>query len=258
MKDKPLDLLSKIQRSLLPQWIKNELSSRIINIKGKFNYNSKNSYIEKIIKSSTPTKDLGIKGFYEDSFINKNVLDPRWDSECWLQETIQLCKTLPENFSIVELGAGSGCIILSILKLFPKAQGIASDISILALKTCIRNATRLNVYNIKYKLSSWWDWNKNEEFDIIISNPPYLTTQQAINTSKTTADPIIALDGGEDGLDYYEEILRGAKEFSKKYIILEVCHFSYENILKIATKHHLKLLKIIYDSNNLVRALILQ
>lgn len=206
---------------------------------------------------------LGRREFYGNDFIiDKNVLDPRCDSEAM----IELIKEQYQNQSLqslklIELGIGSGCLIISILMEFKMWMGIGVDISkkaiIIAKKNCQKFdlTTRLKIINgdlfSKIKL--------NEKFDIIISNPPYIPSAEIKNLQNEVAifEPKIALDGGLDGLDFYRNIANKSSQFLEKNgsIFLEIGYNQEESVIKIFNIHNFYLHSKKADLANIVRIL---
>jgi release factor glutamine methyltransferase len=151
---------------------------------------------------------IGKREFWRDEFIvSEAVLDPRADSETLIEVVINL---FPQNakLNILDLGTGSGCLLLSLLRELPNAQGIGGDVSEAALMVAKQNAENLLLANrVEFTLSNWFDNLKDRKFDLIISNPPYIPTEDIkILEPEIHFEPITALDGGIDGLDDYRAI----------------------------------------------------
>lgn len=175
---------------------------------------------------------IGSKGFWNiDLLVSKDVLIPRPETECLVEEALSF---LSKNKAcgkkkILELGTGSGAIILAIAAQQTDNHYFASDISLKALGIALKNAKYLGLDNkIIFFCGSWFFpvKDKNNLFDIIISNPPYIrrsdikTLQPEINRF----EPITALDGGEDGLDCIKQIVNHAHKFLNKggKLLLEI------------------------------------
>lgn len=177
--------------------------------------------------------------FGEDFFVNKNVLDPRPDSESLIELVFKNFSNKNQKLKILEIGVGSGCLIITLLKAFQEADAIGLDISEEALKICRQNsaihqvASRLNLK----KSDLFAALKMGEEFDLIISNPPYIASQEieTLEPEVKKYEPRIALDGGVDGLDFYKKIAATAKNFLKKdgKIILEIGFGQEKNVTNI-------------------------
>jgi release factor glutamine methyltransferase len=155
------------------------------------------------------------KEFYGiDFFIDNNVLIPRPDTEILVQKILDRHDKL-DNAQILELGVGSGCIILAILKNLPNATGLGIDVSKAALTIAQKNAIRLGVQNqITLKQSDWYQ-NVTGKFDVIVSNPPYVSKKFS-PSKELSFEPATALFAESDGLEHYWKIANDAKNFLKK------------------------------------------
>lgn len=204
-------------------------------------------------------KIIGSKAFWKSDFIvNNHTLDPRPDSEVIINAALELLSQKPANF--LDLGTGTGCLILSLLQEFPNSNAIACDISAQALEVAKVNAEILGLSNrITFLQNNWADGLK-QKFDLIVSNPPYIPSKDIENLAPDVKnyDPLLALDGGEDGLAPYrylaEQILTllniGA------YAILEFGFNQSELVEEIFANNGYKIHKILTDLNNIKRAII--
>lgn len=166
-----------------------------------------NKLIERRLRGEPLSKIIGLKRFWDYDFkTTKDVLDPRSDSEIMI-EYILNDFDVEDKLKILDLGTGSGCLILTLLKIFKNAKGVAADISEKALMVAKENAKNLCIDNIEFIKSNWND-NVDGFFDIIISNPPYIKTKDIddLMIEVKNYDPMVALDGGFDGLDCYRYI----------------------------------------------------
>lgn len=191
---------------------------------------------------------LGKKEFFGlDFFVDKNVLTPRSDSEILVELAINLIK---ENKSlkmiegkpkthILELGVGSGCLIISILKNLDFAYGMAVDISENALEIAKKNAVFHEIENRLELIKSdlFVELKPTQKFDFIISNPPYIRSEEIIKLDDEVKnfEPKLALDGGKSGLEFYERIAKQAKDFLKEKgkIILEIGFDQKQDVVRI-------------------------
>jgi release factor glutamine methyltransferase len=173
-------------------------------------------------KRKPVSKILGYRSFWGRDFeINENVLDPRGDTET-LIELILDCKF--EN--MLELGTGSGAIAITVLAERPEVTCVATDISEYALKTASINSKRHGVESRLKLLHSNWFEKISGSFDVIVSNPPYISSKEYAQLSAEVVkyDPKISLTLGGDGLEAYREILSQALEKLNKngHIFLEI------------------------------------
>ncbi|MBU1202946.1 peptide chain release factor N(5)-glutamine methyltransferase [Patescibacteria group bacterium] len=162
----------------------------------------------------------GYREFYGLKFlVSKNTLVPRPESELIVEEAL---KNIKKENSILDIGTGSGCLILSIAKNNPKTSSYtAVDISDKALKTARTNARKLGLSKkIKFLKSNLLKNIKAQKFDIIIANLPYLTPEQ-LKEKSIKKEPKIALLSGKDGLDHYRKMFGQINTYlAKKYLVL--------------------------------------
>lgn len=173
-------------------------------------------------------------------YVDENVLIPQPDTENLVEEVILLSDKIRKNkkieLRILDLCTGSGAIAISISKLIKKSLVYASDISKEALKIAEENSSR-NAANVLFFESNLFSKiSKLYKFDIIVSNPPYIE-KDVIKTlsEEVQKEPIIALDGGEDGLDFYRKIVKDAKEYLNPdgYLAFEIGYNQKEAVEKI-------------------------
>ncbi len=154
---------------------------------------------------------LGEKGFWEfDLKVRKGVLIPRPDTESLVEAILDIHKDRNAELNILELGVGTGAIILSLLHEMPNAKGLGVDVSPDALACAEENAEANNLDDrLTLRASSWFDNVSEDGFDVIVSNPPYIRTDDIPNLMRDVAhhEPSLALDGGNDGLDAYRHII---------------------------------------------------
>ena len=220
----------KMQSRLLMQFILNKPRQYIIvNDMEELNKADEEKYFNAIkkLRKGIPLEHITHqKEFMKlNFFINENVLIPRQDTEILVEEVIKISKQTNAK-KILDLCTGSGAIAVSVAKYLPNCEVTAVDISNDALKVAKRNAINNQVENQITFVSSDMFTNLNEEkFDIIVSNPPYIRTK-VIETLETKVqnEPYIALDGGEDELYFYREIVKNSYQYLKfkGYLCMEI------------------------------------
>ena len=192
----------------------------------QININLFNKVLNRRLSNEPISKIINKKNFWKDEFfVNEYVLDPRPETEGIIEESTKIIKNKHSSIKILDIGTGSGAIAISLAREFINANIMAIDISEEAI-----NVANLNVNNKKLnnqiQLKKITLDNINEKFDLIVSNPPYLTKKELENTSYEIKnyEPLIALDGGDDGLNFY-------RDFSKKinkimnvnsYLLIEI------------------------------------
>ncbi len=165
-------------------------------------------------------------------FVDENVLIPQPDTEILVEQIINNHRD--SKIKILDLCTGSGCIAISLKHYMPKAEVWALDISEKALNIAKNNAKQNNT-EINFINSDLFQ-NIQDEFDIIVSNPPYIKTD-IIKTldNEVQNEPIIALDGGNDGLDFYKKILKEAYNYLKDEgkLYLEIGYDQKEDLINL-------------------------
>ena len=180
---------------------------------------------------------VGNVDFYKSNFIvNKNVLIPRFETEELVQNTINFLKEYFDKPKVLDIGTGSGAIAISIKKEI-ESEVYATDISKEALEVAKENAKRNNT-DINFINTNLYDGIK-EKFDVIVSNPPYIRYDEEIDEIVKNNEPHIALYADNNGLYYYEEILKNIKSvLNDKYLIaFEIGKDQAEEINKLKDKY---------------------
>lgn len=169
-----------------------------------------------------------------DFFVDENVLIPRPDTEILVEEVIKIAQKY-NSPRILDLCTGSGAIAISLKKFVPNADITAVDISEKALEIAQKNAKKLET-KINFLKSNLFDKLDNKKFDIIVSNPPYIRKDEIKKLSEEVQkEPKIALDGGEDGLDFYRIITEQAINYLKTGSLLcfEIGYNQKNDVIKI-------------------------
>lgn len=219
-------------------------------------YSTLIQYAKRRMNNEPISKIIGYKYFYNDKFFtNRNTLDPRPETELIVDLFINYFPNKNENLQILDLGCGTGCIGLSILKLYNNAILHLSDISYSALVVAEQNATSLNLLNRCKLIQSNWFEKINDTYDVIVSNPPYICS--AYNLDKEVLyDPPEALFAGADGMNAYNVILPNASKYLKSNgkLFVEIGYDQSEKIKLINSD--LELLKMEKDFNNIDRVIV--
>ena len=153
---------------------------------------------------------LGSREFWGLTFtVTAETLDPRPDSETLIETALDLLKDKP-NPRLLDLGTGTGCLLLALLHERPDASGIGADLSEGALAVAASNAAALGLDQRARFVESEWTAEVEGRFDLVISNPPYIRHEDIAGLDEEVRlhDPMLALDGGADGLDAYRAIAR--------------------------------------------------
>lgn len=172
-------------------------------------------------------------------YVDQNVLIPRPDTEILVEEVIKIVEKINAK-KILDLCTGSGAIAISLAKYIKDSEITAVDISKLALNIARKNAKTNEVEEkITFVESDLFSRLPNEKYDIIVSNPPYIK-KEIIKTldEEVKKEPEIALNGGEDGLDFYREIINHGYEYLKfkGYLCLEIGYDQKEEVIDLINK----------------------
>ena len=184
-----------------------------------------------------------------DFYVDESVLIPRYDTENIVDRIVKDCK---ENkcLSVLDLCTGSGCIAVCLKKNgFEKVY--AADISDKALAVAKHNANLNNADIIFLQSDLYENFPKEIRFDVIVSNPPYISTDKIaeLETQVKDFEPKLALDGGKDGLDFYKKILKLSKDFINKSgrLYLEIGYDQAKEVVDLAKKEGYYNIQIIKD-----------
>ncbi len=189
---------------------------------------------------------LGKKEFMSiEFFINESVLIPRQETETLVEEALKL--TGNKAVSVLDVGTGSGCILLSFLYYNKKSRGIGIDISSGAIEVARKNAELLGLSDrARFKEADFRALRTDERFDIVLSNPPYVRTDEV---KQLKGEPEVALSGGKDGLDVYPQLAQFIAEVLKENgtFIVEVDYRSARKVKEIFESAGFRFVKFLKD-----------
>lgn len=230
-----------LKSRLLMQYVLNASRQYIIvNDKEELNKLKEKQYFDaiKLLKSGVPIEHITHqKEFMKlNFFVDNNVLIPRQDTEILVEEVIKIAKKIKAK-NILDLCTGSGAIGISLAKYLTETKIVATDISNDALNIARKNAVINNVQNQMIFINSDLFRNlETQKFDIIVSNPPYIKTNVIEKLDiQVKNEPNIALDGGEDGLDFYRKIIKESYQYLKYngYLCLEIGFDQKDDVVNI-------------------------
>ena len=190
-------------------------------------------------------------------FVNKNTLIPRPETELLVEKVVNIFKK--KNIHVLDIGTGSGCILLSILRELKKSFGIGIDISQKAIQNAIQNS-------IQHKLKERTKFYRKcfteiygHKFDLIVSNPPYIKKKDIKNLADDIKkfEPKLALDGGNDGLDVIKKVIYKSRSILKYkgMLALEIGNKQYKKVSKILIKNKFKIKFLVKDYRENVRCI---
>ena len=211
------------------------------------------------------------RSFWKRDFkLNEEALDPRADSEILITTILKYYPNLHEKLNILDLGSGSGCLGLSLLEEYKNSYVTFVDISEKSLQIARVNAKQFSLVDrSKYYNCDWnekdWDRNlleftENSKFDIVVSNPPYIPTNDIkfLKTEVKSFDPMIALDGGQDGLTAYKSIFLRLKNLlkDKGKVFVEIGEGQQSSVSKIGIENNFLEIGYEKDLSGIVRVII--
>ncbi len=191
-------------------------------------------------------------------FVNKDTLIPRPETEIMIEYIVEMFKK--KSISILDIGTGSGCILLSLLSELKSSYGLGIDISAKALVVAKKNAKKLKLVSKLKFLNKSIDNLQNCKFDLVVSNPPYIETKslRSLDDDIKKFEPIMALDGGNDGLDVIKKVIYKSRCILKcnGTLALEIGNEQYKKVSKILKNNNFIIVKYIKDYKNNIRSLI--
>lgn len=211
------------------------------------------------------------RSFWKRDFkLNEEALDPRADSEILITTILKYYPNLHEKLNILDLGSGSGCLGLSLLEEYKNSYVTFVDISEKSLQIARVNAKQFSLVDrSKYYNCDWneKDWDRNlleflekSKFDIVVSNPPYIPTNdiKLLKTEVKSFDPMIALDGGQDGLTAYKSIFLRLKNLlkDKGKVFVEIGEGQQSSVSKIGIENNFLEIGYEKDLSGIVRVII--
>ena len=205
---------------------------------------------------------LNKKEFWnENYFVDKRVLIPRPETEILIDLLLKKIKDKNKAYKVLDLGCGSGCLLISFLKEMHKSQGMGVDISSNALEVAKKNIELHNLNNrAKLMRLDLLTLHTKDKFDVIFSNPPYLSSSDYAKLSEDVKnfEPKQALVGGFNGVLYYKKIIALAQSALKKngYLALELGDRQYRTISKLLQDHSFRILDKYQLINNEIRCIL--
>ena len=196
------------------------------------------------------------KEFWSMKFnVNRKTLIPRPETELLVDKLLRMYNK--KKISILDIGTGSGCIIISLLCSLNKSNGTGIDVSNSALLVAKKNATKFKLFNRIKFLNKSLENVFGKKFDLIVSNPPYIERKNMKNLSEDIKryEPRMALDGGNDGLDLIKKVIYKSKDILKikGTLALEIGNEQINKVSKILIDNKFRIKHVIKDYKNNVR-----
>ena len=223
-------ILSDIMGVTRDFFIANSHINVSINTIKKFNH-----AIKRRINKEPDAYIIGKKEFWSQDFaVNQATLVPRPETELLIYKVVDFFKN--KRINVLDIGTGSGCILLSILKELDFSRGVGIDISTKAIKTAQINSKNLNLFHqSKFKVFDISKFNVGK-YDLIVSNPPYIPSKDIKNLSKDIInyEPLVALNGGLDGLDLIRKVIYKSNSLLKRNGLLAI-EIGFNQYLKVSS-----------------------
>ena len=247
---------------LLSKVLKKKREELLTNLSQKINKKKILSF-NKLIKRRSLREPLAYiikeKEFWSKMFeVDKNTLITRPETELMVEQILKIYKN--KKIFILDIGTGTGCILISLLSELKSSYGLGIDISKKALYLAKKNAIKHLVNNkISFLKRSFKDLY-NYKFDLIVSNPPYITSNEmrSLDDDIKKYEPKIALDGGNDGLDVIKKVIYKAKYILKfdGRLALEIGNEQYKKVSKLLLKNNFKIELNVKDYKDNTRSII--
>ena len=247
-------ILSDIMGVTRDFFIANSHINVSINTIKKFNH-----AIKRRINREPVAYIIGKKEFWSQDFaVNQATLVPRPETELLIYKVVDFFKN--KRINVLDIGTGSGCILLSILKELDFSRGVGIDISTKAIKTAQINSKNLNLFHqSKFKVFDISKFNVGK-YDLIVSNPPYIPSKDIKNLSKDIInyEPLVALNGGLDGLDLIRKVIYKSNSLLKKngLLAIEIGFNQYLKVSSLLRQYGFREMSRECDHNHNVRCII--
>ena len=234
----------------------------LINLEKKINKKkilAYKEYLQRRSKNEPVAYILEEKEFWSKKFnVNKGTLIPRPETELLVDKILKLYEG--KKITILDIGTGSGCIVISLLSQLKESKGIGIDISKNAILTAIKNKHKYKLSNRVKFLNRSFESVFGKKFDLIVSNPPYIERKDLKNLSDDIKryEPRRALDGGNDGLDLIKKVIYKSREILKinGTLALEIGNEQIKKVSKLLIENNFRINHVIKDYKNNIRCVL--
>ena len=259
LKEKKIPTFTLDSEILLSKTLNKTRENILINLDQKINEKNVSvfkEYLQRRSNNEPIAYILEEKEFWSKKFyINKGTLIPRPETELLVEKILKIYEK--KKISILDIGTGSGCIIISLLSSLKNSNGIGIDISKNAILNAKKNALKYKLSNRVRFLNKSFKNIFSKKFDLIVSNPPYIDRKDIKNLSDDIKryEPRLALDGGKDGLDLIKKVIYKSKNILKinGMLALEIGNGQIKKVSKIFIDNNFKIKHVIKDYKNNVR-----
>ncbi len=259
LKEKKISSFILDSEILLSKTLNKTRENILINLNQKINSKNISTFKEYLLRRSYNEPIayiMGEKEFWSKKFyVSKGTLIPRPETELLVDKILKIYNA--KKISILDIGTGSGCIIISILSCLKNSNGIGIDISKNAILTAKKNALKYKLTDRVKFLNKSLDNIFGKKFDLIVSNPPYISSKDIKNLSDDIKrqEPRIALDGGNDGLDLIKKVIYKSKYILKikGMLALEIGNEQFIKVSKILIDNNFRIKQVVKDYKTNVR-----
>jgi release factor glutamine methyltransferase len=259
LKEKKISSFILDSEILLSKTLNKTRENILINLDQKINSKNISAFKEYLLRRSYNEPIayiMGEKEFWSKKFyVNKGTLIPRPETELLVDKILKIYQG--KKISILDIGTGSGCIIISILSSLKNSNGIGIDISKNAILTAKKNALKHKLTKRVKFLNKSLNNIFSKKFDLIVSNPPYIGSKDIKNLSDDIKryEPRIALDGGNDGLDLIKKVIYKSKYIlkTKGMLALEIGNEQFIKVSKILIDNNFRIKNVVKDYKTNVR-----
>ena len=243
-------ILNKKREEILINLDQKICKNNVLKYKKLIQRRSLNEPVAYILKE----KEFWSKNF----FVSSDTLIPRPETELMVEKLVKIFKG--NKISILDIGTGCGCILISLLSELNNSKGVGIDISKKAITVAKKNAKKHRMIDNTAFFNKSLDSEFNRKFDLIVSNPPYIKSKDLKNLSEDIKkyEPMLALDGGNDGLDLIKKVIYKARNILKfkGMLALEIGNEQYKKVSKILTTNNFRIEHLINDYKENVRCII--
>ncbi len=212
-------------------------------------------------KGEPVSRIIGVREFWSLPFsLSADTLDPRPDSETIIEAALKIhSDSAVKSLSVLDAGTGTGCLLLALLSEWTSASGVGVDISVGAIKTAHANAVDLGMAQRAHFVVGDWLGSVGGQFDVIVSNPPYIREEEipALSPDVRLYDPQLALSGGADGLAAYRKLIPECRQLlcPGGVLVLELGRGQEADVSHIIEAEGLGRIESHRDLNGIVRCL---
>ena len=255
----PINERKIILKNILQQSDESIASNLEKNLKAK-DINLYKNFLIRRLNQEPLAQIIKNKNFWKNNFfINNSCLVPRFDSEVIIEAVIKTFKNKQQKLNILDIGTGSGCLIISLLNEYKKSFGVGIDTSVKALQVANINKIKMSQKNRLRLINTSYKKYDPSDFDIIVTNPPYISKDEINKISEEVKnfEPLSALYAQSNGLKHYKEIIFKLQNPKKKQIIFfEIGHKQSDFVTKLLKNNGFRIIEVFNDLSGIPRCIV--